>query len=232
VRAAGVPVRELVAARGASKSREWMQLRADVTGVPIAHTEFGAAAVLGRAILAAAGRGIYPNVREAARATVHQTETLELDRRRHDAYRLWVDAYAETYARMGDLVQAVARKVDERGPGRAAARLRCGQNDRGISRHSDTATSWQGDKATRRFPLAAVGKAIATVVAGEGVETSRRTWRQGDADDVSPLPWSAHSLGYRVCISPAPSKSQSSPRSQSSSSAGEGSMPATSAGNS
>jgi FGGY-family pentulose kinase len=115
MRAAGVEVRELVAAGGATNSRDWMQMHADVTGVPITLTEVGDAPVLGCAILAAAGAGIYPSVREAAEAMVHETDVLEPDQERHDEYQFFVDAYAETYPRMRDLVQAVARKVGESG---------------------------------------------------------------------------------------------------------------------
>jgi FGGY-family pentulose kinase len=119
MRDADVDVREFVAAGGACNSRHWMQMHADVTGVPIALTEVGDAAVLGCAILAAAGAGIYPGVPQAAEAMVHETEVLEPDKARHDEYQFFVDAYAETYPRLRDLVHAVARKVHERGPAAA-----------------------------------------------------------------------------------------------------------------
>jgi ribulose kinase len=111
--AAGVDVRELVSAGGAANSREWMQMHADVTGVPIALTEVGDAPVLGCAILAAAGAGVHPDVRRAAEAMVHRTEVIEPDPERHREYQFFVDAYADTYPRVRDLVQAVARKVHQ-----------------------------------------------------------------------------------------------------------------------
>jgi sugar (pentulose or hexulose) kinase len=103
-----------VAAGGATNSRQWTQMHADVTGVPIALTEVGDAPVLGCAILAATGAGIYPDVKQAAEAMVHETEVLEPDQARHEEYRFYVDAYAETYPRMRDLIRAVARRVGER----------------------------------------------------------------------------------------------------------------------
>lgn len=111
--AAGVDVRELVSAGGAANSPQWMQMHADVTGVPIALTEVGDATVLGCAILAAAAAGVHPGVRQAAEAMVHETEVLEPDPARHQEYQFFVDAYAETYPRIRDLVQAVSRKVGE-----------------------------------------------------------------------------------------------------------------------
>jgi sugar (pentulose or hexulose) kinase len=92
-----------------------MQLAADVTGVPITLTEVGEAAVLGCAILAAAGAGLHDGVEPAAAAMVHETDTIEPDAATHEAYADFVDAYADTWPRMRELVHAMTRKVGRDG---------------------------------------------------------------------------------------------------------------------
>lgn len=112
--AAGFEVREFVAAGGFTKSRQLMQMHADVSGVPITLTEVGDAVILGGAILSAVGAGLFEDIPEAAAAMVHETDTIEPDRARHEEYQFYVDAYAETYPAMRDLVHRMTRKVSER----------------------------------------------------------------------------------------------------------------------
>jgi sugar (pentulose or hexulose) kinase len=98
---------------GWTNSRQVMQIAADVTGVPITLTEVGDAPVLGCCILAAAGAGLFGSVPEAAGAMVHETDTIQPDQRRHQDYQLFVDAYAETWPRMRELVHTVVDRVGD-----------------------------------------------------------------------------------------------------------------------
>ncbi|WP_027286884.1 FGGY-family carbohydrate kinase [Ruania albidiflava] len=104
MRAAGLHLQEMVACGGATHSRDWMQMHADVTGVPIAITQVGDAAVLGSAILAAAGAGLFDSVQAAADAMVHRTTTVEPDPQRHREYAYFVDAYIDTYPRLREKI--------------------------------------------------------------------------------------------------------------------------------
>ncbi|MGH9244244.1 MAG: FGGY-family carbohydrate kinase [Acidimicrobiales bacterium] len=113
---AGFDVREFVAAGGFTKSRQLMQMHADVSGVPITFTEVGDAVILGGAILSATGAGLFPSIADAAAAMVHETDTIEPDSTRHEQYQFFVDAYAETYPRMRDLIHRVTQKVAEHEP--------------------------------------------------------------------------------------------------------------------
>ncbi len=106
---AGFDVLEFVACGGATKSREWMQMHADVTGVPITLTEVGDAATLGSAILAAVGAGLFANIKEAGRAMVHETEVIQPDKKRHEAYQLYLNAYMNTYPQLRELIHTVTR---------------------------------------------------------------------------------------------------------------------------
>jgi FGGY-family pentulose kinase len=109
--AAGFQVQELVACGGWCNSRDLMQTVADVSGVPVTLTEVGDAPVLGSAILAAVGAGLYPNVQDAAGAMVQETDTLQPDKQRNEDYQFFIDAYAETYPRLRELIHTMTHKV-------------------------------------------------------------------------------------------------------------------------
>jgi FGGY-family pentulose kinase len=100
---------EIVAAGGCTKSDLWMQIHADVANVPISFTKVGDAPVLGAAMLAAVGAGIYPDVQEAAKNMVYVERTIEPDQERHEEYRFYVDKYVETYPLLRELMHDVAR---------------------------------------------------------------------------------------------------------------------------
>lgn len=112
----GFTVRQFVACGGATKSREWMQIHADVTGIPIVLTEVIDAAALGSAVLAAVGAGLFPNIQEAGSAMVHETVMIEPNQDRHAAYQFYVDAYIDTYAKLQELVHTVTRRMGEHRP--------------------------------------------------------------------------------------------------------------------
>lgn len=113
--ASGFQVKEIVACGGSTKSRDWMQMHADVTGVPISLTEVGDAVVLGACMLAAVGGGVYTDLADAADNMVHEIDRLEPDPARHEEYQFYVDKYCETYPQMQelthDLVDHEAAKV-------------------------------------------------------------------------------------------------------------------------
>ena len=103
--------KEIVAAGGPTKSELWMQLHADVSGLPISFTKVGDAPALGSAILASVGAGVYPDIQEAARNMVHTQSRIEPDEARHEEYKFYVDKYVETYPRMQELMHDVVRHV-------------------------------------------------------------------------------------------------------------------------
>ncbi len=117
--AAGFEVKEFVAAGGFTNSRQLMQMHCDVSGVPITFTEVGDAVVLGGAILAATGAGLFDSVPEAAAAMVHETDTIEPDPDTHEAYQFYVDAYAETYPALRPLIHRMSDHVAGQDTGEA-----------------------------------------------------------------------------------------------------------------
>lgn len=83
----GMPVTSLTAVGGGARSNEWLQITADVFGVPVyrpTHTEAG---LVGAAMLAGMATDVYPNASTAARLLVHLDRAFEPDASRHAFYQ-------------------------------------------------------------------------------------------------------------------------------------------------
>lgn len=65
------PVHHVRIGGGAANSDEWMQLRADISGIPVGRMENIQISSLGSAVLAAVSIGIYPDILTAAEKMVH-----------------------------------------------------------------------------------------------------------------------------------------------------------------
>ncbi len=99
----GYQVHELVACGGALNSPTWMQMHADITGLPIALTKVQDAVALGACVMAASAGGVYSSVEDAADAMVHRVRRIEPDLGSHERYQPFLDAYVDTYPRLVDL---------------------------------------------------------------------------------------------------------------------------------
>lgn len=110
-RANGYTVQEMVGAGGATRSRLWMQMHADVSNVPITLTEVADAPSLGSAILGAVAAGLFPDVAAAASQMVRVRDRIEPDAVAHEQYRFFVDQYIATYGRVQDLIQETTRHI-------------------------------------------------------------------------------------------------------------------------
>lgn len=104
MQAQGFEIKEMVAAGGATNSRDWIQMHADVSGVPISLTEVGDAVALGSAMLAAVGAGLYPDLSTAAKNMVHEIDRLEPNQARHDEYQFYLEQYMAGYPAMQELI--------------------------------------------------------------------------------------------------------------------------------
>ncbi|MSS85448.1 xylulose kinase [Actinomycetaceae bacterium WB03_NA08] len=100
---AGFEATELVACGGATNSRDWMQMHADVTGLPVTLTEVGDAVVLGSCMLAAVGGQQYASIEDAARNMVHEKERIEPRPEVHEEYRFYLQQYIDQYPQVQEL---------------------------------------------------------------------------------------------------------------------------------
>ena len=98
-----------VVSGGPTKSKLWMQMHADVSNIPISVTKESEGPVLGSAIMASVGAGIYPDVQTAADAMVHTERTIEPNQEAHEAYKFYVERYIETYPQMKESMHKMSR---------------------------------------------------------------------------------------------------------------------------
>lgn len=95
----GRPIAALIAMGGGSRSALWCQIIADVTGKPVMRSRTAEAAALGAGILAAAGAGLFPDVRAAVAAMAGPEAAGETpDEARHQFYdRLYIEVYRHLF---------------------------------------------------------------------------------------------------------------------------------------
>ncbi|MFN8830780.1 MAG: FGGY-family carbohydrate kinase [Labrys sp. (in: a-proteobacteria)] len=104
MRTNGYRPEELVICGGATRSDLWMQIHADVSGVPLTVTEVPDAPALGSAILAAKAAGHFVTIEEAASAMVRTSRRIEPNRAAHEAYRPFYEAYKQAYPALKSFV--------------------------------------------------------------------------------------------------------------------------------
>lgn len=106
----GVRIQRVIACGGATQSPLWMQIHADVSGLPISIPEEQQAVTLGSAIAGAVAAGLHPDLGAAAAAMVRVRSVVEPDPKVHERYAPLVGHYTETYESLKDasrrLVQA------------------------------------------------------------------------------------------------------------------------------
>lgn len=76
---AGIPIHSLVVTGGGAKSAFWLQLKADITGKRVTVPEVTETSLLGAAILAGIGSGIYPNPQAAVAIVCRTVQVVEPD---------------------------------------------------------------------------------------------------------------------------------------------------------
>jgi ribulokinase len=104
----GHAIDRVVVCGGAANSSFWLQLHADISGLPIEVTTVAEAATLGAAILGAVGAGVYPTLDEAVTAMVHGDHIVEPNLANHVRYQPLFEAYTRTYELMMPVLHDLA----------------------------------------------------------------------------------------------------------------------------
>jgi xylulokinase len=95
---AGKPINSLNVVGGATRSAFWMQMKADILGIPVICLEVPEVVTLGAAMLAGLGAGIYRDSADAVRQTRREKTTYTPDTGRHGRYRaIFEEAYRHVY---------------------------------------------------------------------------------------------------------------------------------------
>ncbi len=104
----GVPINALTAIGGGARSERWMQIKADITDLPVTIIHTSEAASLGVAMLAGWATGVYSSLNEAAANLIKPRKTFEprADRRAH--YRRQLDLYGDLYRALRPIYQSMA----------------------------------------------------------------------------------------------------------------------------
>ena len=93
---------------GGQKNSLWLQLKADATGLPIEITTNPEVTLLGVAMLAGIGAGVYKNMDEALRQVTFTTECVAPDMDAHSAYRdRFEGIYLPAPAALSDVYRAI-----------------------------------------------------------------------------------------------------------------------------
>lgn len=103
MRANGYRPDEFVICGGATRSDLWMQIHADVSGVPLTVTDVADAPALGSAVLAAKAAGHFASIEEAAGAMVHVARRIEPNRAAHEDYQPFYEAYKRGYGALKEM---------------------------------------------------------------------------------------------------------------------------------
>jgi FGGY-family pentulose kinase len=104
----GFAVRRLFAGGGGARSRLWLQIHADVLGLPIHLPRESEACALGSALVAAVHTGHYPDLGEAARHMVQIGEMIEPNPKNKAVYDYYYGKYVATYPALRALMHDLA----------------------------------------------------------------------------------------------------------------------------
>jgi len=107
-------VSEIVACGGITRSKLWLQIYANVIGLPIKTTTTLEAAALGSAILGAVAAGEYESITEAADRMVKYKDTVVPKMDDHEEYKFFVDQYKGTYLALKDSSCEISKHISDR----------------------------------------------------------------------------------------------------------------------
>jgi xylulokinase len=103
LRQGGVDIDELRAVGGGARSNLWLQLKADITGIPVVAPMVTEAACLGAALLAGVGAGCFTSAAQAIESTLKFARRFEPDQARAARYDERYAIYRDLYPTLAPL---------------------------------------------------------------------------------------------------------------------------------
>jgi ribulose-phosphate 3-epimerase len=107
---AGHDTKEIIIAGGATRSPLWLQMHADVSGLPVIVCENGDAPLLGCAVLAAVGVGIHKDVENAVKAMVRHARRVAPEVK---ATQQYAELYENIYTKVGEASRPIAHAISD-----------------------------------------------------------------------------------------------------------------------
>jgi len=115
--AMGIRTTEFVATGGGSKSDRWLQIKADIFGVPFVRPCITEGSVLGAAMVAGLSVGCLSSPSEAASRFVKRERVFEPDPERHRWYEQKQGAYSELFPALRDFLARLEQHESHRASG-------------------------------------------------------------------------------------------------------------------
>jgi xylulokinase len=100
----GIDSSEFIATGGGAKSDAWLQIKADILGVPFVRPRNTECSVAGAAMLAGLATGVYKNPAEAVECFVQKDKVFEPNLDRQKIYKDRYELYRQLYPRLSDLL--------------------------------------------------------------------------------------------------------------------------------
>ena len=105
----GLALKQIRAVGGGARSPLWRQIKADVTGLPVALLQTVETTALGAGLLALSGKGYTSTLAEAVERSVHVTETRLPDRITAERYQAYYQIYRSTYFALQPVFEQASR---------------------------------------------------------------------------------------------------------------------------
>ncbi len=107
----GSPVDQMYACGGATRSDLFMQIYADVCGMPISVVKVADAPLVGDAVLAFTGMGVYPDLSAAAEAMVKFDRHFWPNAGVSQEYQFYFELYKDTYQQLKGLMHRLSDRL-------------------------------------------------------------------------------------------------------------------------
>lgn len=108
MRRTGICPDAFLASGGTSRSDAWMQIRADIIGIPFTRLRVSEGSLTGAAVLAAVRAGMFPGYPEAVAAYVSHGRTFTPDAKRHEQYKERAALYDQLYPTMRPILKGLS----------------------------------------------------------------------------------------------------------------------------
>lgn len=100
---AGIRVESLVATGGGARSAGWLQMKADILGVPVYSLGEAQSGTLGCIMLSGVACGLYPSLEKAAEVFVRRDKAFLPNAEVHAQYEVWYRRYKKLYGAMKEI---------------------------------------------------------------------------------------------------------------------------------
>ncbi len=110
----GVETREFMATGGGAKSDAWLQIKADILGMPFVRPKNTEGSLVGAAMLAGIATGVYASPTEAVDVFVKRERVFEPNAARHAVYKEKLGPYRELFPATRELLSKMHRAEKSR----------------------------------------------------------------------------------------------------------------------